>query len=495
MPCCCCQNCVQVKNACNGQPIVGASVSLKQGATTVATATSTGMLTGVSVVNHGSGYKPATNPPTLSVAGTGTGATVAGQFAGGTLSSIALTSGGNGYVAPVITLTGAVFGTAAVATPIGVVASVVCSSGGSGYADGTYTDGRFLGGGGGSGARFSYTVVGGVVQPTCTVTAQGAGYTFAPNPVFPGGGIGGGARGSSTMKLTSISITGQGALYETAPTATLSDPAGHGAVLGTVAVATITIGSILVTSPGSGYGVSGTTITITGGSGSGATATATVTVQGCLGPVPYGIYTLTVSQTAFADYVTSVTLPTTPACSSLVATPLPLTVCTVTTQRCGSALPGVTWSLAGSPGTFTGTTNASGLATISVPPGTYNSTLTYPTGTSYMLSGVVVSACTPFTLGLVTSVTQSGASLQGSFPTFTPCSATITFTSGAVSMGSFSLGFPPISAAAVTHADVVIGTGITTSYDVTALFSDGSSATASGVLFACGGGHTFTCPP
>lgn len=118
---------------------------------------------------------------------------------------------------------------------------------------------------------------------TMAVTAGGTGYTnptlFVQDPQLCGGttGLCLPAKASATISagvITAVTVDFAGAGYVTAPTVTISDPAGSGATITATVAGSGTLTGIVMTNPGSGYtGTAIPAVTITG-AGSAAAATA-----------------------------------------------------------------------------------------------------------------------------------------------------------------------------------------------------------------------------
>lgn len=129
-----------------------------------------------------------------------------------------------------------------------------------------------ISGGGGAGATAVSTVAGGVIT-SITLTGGGSGYTSAPTVSVFGGGINALATTSITTNIVdSITVTSGGSGYTNAVVG-ITGGGGVGATATTTIVNGVVTG-VAITNPGSGY-VSAPVVTITG-DGVGATATAIV---------------------------------------------------------------------------------------------------------------------------------------------------------------------------------------------------------------------------
>ncbi len=109
-----------------------------------------------------------------------------------------------------------------------------------------------------------------------TLTGGGSNYTSAPTVTFTGGG-GEGAAATDTLRVNSVTVSNsqRGSGYTGVPTVGFSGGGGSGAA----ATANMRVGSITVTSPGSGY-TSRPAVNLTGGGGSGAAVSSSgVTLQ------------------------------------------------------------------------------------------------------------------------------------------------------------------------------------------------------------------------
>jgi FtsP/CotA-like multicopper oxidase with cupredoxin domain len=111
-----------------------------------------------------------------------------------------------------------------------------------------------------------------------SLTNGGTGYSTAPNVTFSGGG-GTGAAATAVLgpgSVGSIPVTSGGSGYvKPGPTVAVSGGGGSGAAGSAVLAAAGSVKTVSVTSSGNGY-TSAPTVVFTGGGGSGATATATV---------------------------------------------------------------------------------------------------------------------------------------------------------------------------------------------------------------------------
>ena len=225
-----------------------ATVAITGGGGSGATAAATvdpqsGAVTGITITSPGSGY---TSAPTVTVSGIGTNATaVATVDYSGTVTGITVDLAGSGYSAPAVAISG-----------------------------GATSDA----------AGIAY---GGV--DAVTLTDPGAGYTF-PTVEFglPNDPAGIQATGhvdwdAAANAILGIVVDNPGSGYSAAPLVTIHDGTTTDPVAGStpaVAVATLKITSVALTSFGSGY-TSAPTVTFTdAGTGSGAAATASITTSG-----------------------------------------------------------------------------------------------------------------------------------------------------------------------------------------------------------------------
>jgi len=202
-----------------------------------------------------------TNPGTgysnakVAITGSGTGATADATIVKkGAVVDITLTNGGSGYTAPVVTITGGGAGSGATATAYGGVDNVAVITGGGGYTFPT-VDFDLPDGPGGVQAKGYAVCVGGTpADPQC-------------NPIPP-----------NTVSIASVEVTDPGSGYSTRPgvvvrNGTLFDPI-PGATPAT-ATATLFIDNIVLDTFGLGY-TKPPDVTITDPTGLGATATATL---------------------------------------------------------------------------------------------------------------------------------------------------------------------------------------------------------------------------
>ncbi len=298
-------------------PVSGATITISAPtAGTTATASATvvnGVVTGLALINGGSGY---TSVPTVSITGGGGTGAIATATVAGSVTGITLNTGGNGYTsAPVVNFTGGGgTGAAATANVTGFVSSltldtsgaryiapVVTISGGGATTNATATvtgpvDALTLNtqGAGYTAPNITFSGIGGAIATATgsvdniTVTATGSGYTIAPNVTITpvaGDTTGSGATASATIDPTTgqvinISILNPGTNYTSAPIVTITNATGDTTGSGATASATISVTGITLTSGGAGY-TSAPAVTITdSGTGSGATASATISVTG-----------------------------------------------------------------------------------------------------------------------------------------------------------------------------------------------------------------------
>ncbi|AGA26033.1 hypothetical protein Sinac_1655 [Singulisphaera acidiphila DSM 18658] len=167
---CTCNWTFVVRDSCSGALLPGSRVSVSQGGIEIAHCTTIGQIASVTRGATGSNF---TSVPTVTIAGSGSGATAIADMQ---LGSLARTSGG------------------------------------SGYNNGTFT-GTFTGGGPGSGATFTFTVSGGVVQPPLAIVTQGSGYTSLPTPDFSAAGPGSGAAATVRLNVRALVLMESGTGY------------------------------------------------------------------------------------------------------------------------------------------------------------------------------------------------------------------------------------------------------------------------------------------
>jgi len=231
-----------------------------------------GILSGVTVVNAGSGYFAAST--TFQVVGDGFGATVSPVYVPAPISSVVLDNGGSNY-ADTTTAAIAGDGTGAilsVVVPAGKnVDTITLTNAGDGY---TNVSATVVGSG--TGATVSTTLNLGTPIAAATVTSLGSGYSAGTTTVTINGD-GTGATATATVvagAVTDINITNGGSGYTTA--SVVITGAGTGAAA-TAFPTKSTIVDYEITNVGSGYTTASVVIT---GDGQGATATATVTAGG-----------------------------------------------------------------------------------------------------------------------------------------------------------------------------------------------------------------------
>jgi len=253
------------------------------GAITGATVSVSGGVDGFKIVAAGSGYKA---PIVGFTGGGGDGLAAANALFdpnSGVITGFTITNHGSGYTsAPIVSITDATPGVigANISSTISV-AVINLGPGGSGYSSApaiAITDSN-----GGTGAPVTATATISVTGVTNLV--GGAGYTTAPAvgiaDVLPGTGHD--ALATATLTITAITIDpgGAGSGYNPAPDVSITDPGGSGG--GASAKSTLTLKSTLtqnaitLTNPGSGYRTTPTvSIGDVPGGGAGAQATASI---------------------------------------------------------------------------------------------------------------------------------------------------------------------------------------------------------------------------
>ena len=232
---------------------------------------SSGVVTGITITNAGSGYSIA-SPPTITIdspGGSGTTATATATFS----------TGGAGYLSPpLVTLTGGGGGSGATATAVltsGVVTAITIS-GGSGYTSApTITIAPPL-----DTATGTATLSGGTVG-SIAVTYGGNGYSSTNPPVVTlnGGNFSSPATATAVVTngvVTAINVTG-GAGYSTAPSVTIASPIGAGALSVSYA-SPATTGTLTYTPVPFAFGTATITVTVTNSGGGNNTTTQTFLV-------------------------------------------------------------------------------------------------------------------------------------------------------------------------------------------------------------------------
>jgi hypothetical protein len=205
--------------------VVAPTVTISGGGGMGATATallSSGLVTGIQMVNNGTGY---TTAPTLTFSGgtqlvLGTAPTAVGNSNHFCVTSIAVAAPGSGYTTPpAVTVLTPVGGTPATAT----------------------------------------AVLGGLTSASFTITSGTKTYTTAPTVTISGGG-GTGATATAVLSakglVTGIQMVNNGTGYTTAPTLTFAGGSGSPAGTAPTAIGNIDgfgVTSITVTAKGSGY--------------------------------------------------------------------------------------------------------------------------------------------------------------------------------------------------------------------------------------------------
>jgi hypothetical protein len=172
----------------------------------------------------GTNYTNGSFPSVALTGGTGTGALATVTTSGGSVVAVVITYGGNNYTANDVL--------SCAATSIGVgVLTFGAITGGSGYVNGVYSN-VTLTGGTGTGARATITVSGGLVT-VVTLTYAGVGYTA-----------------SDVLTTANTNLGGTGSAFNVVA-ATVSSSSGFQCTA--LSVSTGSVGSVTLTSDGSGY--------------------------------------------------------------------------------------------------------------------------------------------------------------------------------------------------------------------------------------------------
>ncbi|QPF87794.1 filamentous hemagglutinin family protein [Bradyrhizobium genosp. L] len=220
-------------------------------------------VSGVTLVNGGSGY---TSVPTVTIGGTGGSGAQATASLG--VASIAVSAGGTGYSngdqVTVIGPDGTGFTGTAIVDASGAITGVKVTSAGSGFT-GAITE-VDVASATGTGATLTASL--GVVS--VSVTNAGSGYAGIPTFSFTGGG-GTGAIAQGLAAVTGITLTNPGDGYQGAPTVTISGGGGTSSSAVATASGGVVTG-LTLTNAGSGYS-SLPTVTFSGGGGGGANMT------------------------------------------------------------------------------------------------------------------------------------------------------------------------------------------------------------------------------
>jgi len=236
-----------------------------------------GAVTGLTVVNPGTGYIPGDQVQFLFTGGgTDNGAEITAQISGGSLGPLTIVNGGAGYSAdPTIGFTGGGGGSGAAATAVmtgGTVTGITLTNPGSGY---TSNPGVTFTGSFGTGAAGTATLSGSAVG-SITVSAPGGGYTVAPLISFTGGG-GSGATATAIISggiVTSIVVNSGGTGYGSPPTVVVTNVATSASAR--ASLLTGIVSGFTVVNGGTNF-TSTPLVTVIGGGGSGATGTAVLT--------------------------------------------------------------------------------------------------------------------------------------------------------------------------------------------------------------------------
>jgi hypothetical protein len=221
-----------------------------------------------------------TSAPTYTVyGGSGSGVVLTPILTEGSVTGLTIDNAGTGYL-PGDIVQVAFSGGGSDTTPIleavlatGVVAYLTLISGGADYPTGTFALG--ISGGGGSGATGTFTTAGGTVS-SITLTGGGANYISAPAVSFPipgtGGSITATESGGAVNALTIVS-GGSGYVPGTYPLS-LTGGGGSGALATYTVNGSGVIASTTITAGGAGY-TAGPAVVIPTGSGAAAVASIT----------------------------------------------------------------------------------------------------------------------------------------------------------------------------------------------------------------------------
>ena len=277
--------------------------------TSIVPTVTNGSIASIAISNPGSGYT--TTAPTVTIGGTGTGATAQailsaggnftfGEFVYGTkftadviasnpnatynLTNVfTIRKVGSGYTtAPLVTIgkPDAVTATATVTTINGIVTALTITSAGTTYPD-SITNIPTTTSGSGTGLKVNATASNGVIQ-TVTLHTNGTGYAVGDTiNIVPTGFQGTQAVctiSGASNKVGSFQMTAGGTGYTSAPTVTISAPdiSGGTQATGTAQVSGGAVTSVGVTNAGTGY-TSTPTVTIADPTKVQALAQATVT--------------------------------------------------------------------------------------------------------------------------------------------------------------------------------------------------------------------------
>lgn len=294
---------------------------------TMTATVSAGAVTALTITNRGNRYAAF---PELIISGDGTGAVAyVGAMANGQISSVVVLAGGSGYTAATVQVVDpeASFSTATIGGSSGVT-SMVLGLAGSGY---TSVPTIAITGGGGASATATAALVNSTWGVSgLTVTNAGTRYATTPTVSFSGGTgsgaaaiavvsgyqqvvgitpigvpyVSGGDVGNTTVAITGgggtgaaatpvygpaqgtnypiigFSVTNQGSGYTSTPTVIVTANVSGFSYSATPIIGTGALTSLMITSPGTGYGATAPTVTITAPGGGGTTATATAQLIG-----------------------------------------------------------------------------------------------------------------------------------------------------------------------------------------------------------------------
>lgn len=243
-----------------------------------------GHILALTKVSTGSGYTTAT----VTVRDPEATATVTVGGSSG-VTGINLVNAGSGYTtAPTIAITGGggtlATATSALANATWGLSGTTITNAGTLYAS---TPTVSLSGGTGSGATIIATASG--YQQVVGIVPIGVPYFSTPQAtvdITGGGGSGAAATAvfgppqGTNYPIIGFVVTSGGSGYTGTPTVTVTSVFGGFSVNATPTIGTGAITSLTVTNPGTGYGVTAPTITITAPGGGGVTATATAQLTG-----------------------------------------------------------------------------------------------------------------------------------------------------------------------------------------------------------------------
>ncbi len=167
-----------------------------------------GNVTGITLVNNGSGY---TSAPTIAIGAPqdsgGTQATATAVLSGGGLTGVTVSAGGSGYTSATITISapnvgGGTQATASATISGGAITGIVIDTAGTGYTSAPTVSIS----GNGTGATIGSVSISASAVASVIITNPGSGYTSAPSVSFSTPPTGTSAQATSTIATSGVKI-------------------------------------------------------------------------------------------------------------------------------------------------------------------------------------------------------------------------------------------------------------------------------------------------